>query len=226
MKAEEAGRGPRALIETAPAATIGYDEVKRRNATWSGDAVSLKVKERTAGQLMREVRWANLGWVYQVRSAVGYSSSAVVHEIIRLFHNRPHPLPARTRRYLQGRRGRDPVGGSVCARGARARVAGVEGRLRAGYGHCQLLPEQRYAHGACGPERVSSEEGECVLTRRLDPSRPLVSLSLGHACVFLLGTDSREVPPRPIVLRSGDVFVMSGKGRQNYHGEFTIHQGC
>jgi alkylated DNA repair protein alkB family protein 1 len=70
--AEAVTRGPRTLIETAPAATIGYDEVKRRNAEWTGDAVSLKARERTVAQLLKEVRWANLGWVYQVSTVAEF----------------------------------------------------------------------------------------------------------------------------------------------------------
>lgn len=61
----ETARTRRELIETAPAAQIGYDEVKRRNATWTGDVPSLKVGHKTVRQLVRELRWANLGWVYQ-----------------------------------------------------------------------------------------------------------------------------------------------------------------
>jgi alkylated DNA repair protein alkB family protein 1 len=41
---------------------------------------------------------------------------------------------------------------------------------------------------------------------------------LGHAALFLLGTGDRADPPRPIILRSGDVLIMSGRGRQAYHG--------
>lgn len=71
----------------------------------------------------------------------------------------------------------------------------------------------------------------------LDNSRPLVSIScvhpsllqrpssrvradarLGHAALFLLGTGDRADPPRPLILRSGDVLIMSGPGRQAYHG--------
>ncbi|TIB37153.1 hypothetical protein E3P86_02288 [Wallemia ichthyophaga] len=51
-------------------------------------------------------------------------------------------------------------------------------------------------------------------------SLPLVSISLGHSAVFLIGDDERESksPPTPIVLRSGDVVVMSGPTRRSYHG--------
>ncbi|CDZ96363.1 DNA alkylation damage repair protein [Phaffia rhodozyma] len=52
----------------------------------------------------------------------------------------------------------------------------------------------------------------------LDAHRPLVSVSLGLSAVFLLGTSSRDTPPLPILLRSGDVVVLSGHGRRAYHG--------
>ncbi|KAJ3034770.1 hypothetical protein HDU99_010668 [Rhizoclosmatium hyalinum] len=50
---------------------------------------------------------------------------------------------------------------------------------------------------------------------------PLVSFSLGHSCIFVIGTESREDrDPLPIslVLRSGDVIVMSGASRKCFHG--------
>ncbi|TIB95682.1 hypothetical protein E3Q17_04192 [Wallemia mellicola] len=49
---------------------------------------------------------------------------------------------------------------------------------------------------------------------------PLVSISLGHSAILLIGDDIREStnPPTAIVLRSGDVIVMSGPTRRSYHG--------
>ncbi|KIJ44393.1 hypothetical protein M422DRAFT_168575, partial [Sphaerobolus stellatus SS14] len=48
---------------------------------------------------------------------------------------------------------------------------------------------------------------------------PLVSISLGNSAVFLIGGLTRDVEPVPIMLRSGDVVVMSGPGcRRAYHG--------
>ena len=46
----------------------------------------------------------------------------------------------------------------------------------------------------------------------------LIVRSLGYAAVFLLGSSSRLDPPIPIILRSGDVLVLSGRARQFYHG--------
>ncbi|KZV88848.1 hypothetical protein EXIGLDRAFT_678500 [Exidia glandulosa HHB12029] len=48
---------------------------------------------------------------------------------------------------------------------------------------------------------------------------PLVSISLGSAAVFLIGSTTRDTPPLPILLRSGDVLIMSGPHcRRAYHG--------
>ncbi|TFY77096.1 hypothetical protein EWM64_g6917 [Hericium alpestre] len=48
---------------------------------------------------------------------------------------------------------------------------------------------------------------------------PLVSISLGNAAIFLVGGHTRDVPPIPILLRSGDVVIMSGPAcRRAYHG--------
>lgn len=62
--------GPQAAarhtIETAPGSVLGYNEILARNKTWTGDTYSEKLEPKTAEQLFREIRWANLGWVYQV----------------------------------------------------------------------------------------------------------------------------------------------------------------
>ncbi|KZV70655.1 hypothetical protein PENSPDRAFT_651390 [Peniophora sp. CONT] len=55
---------------------------------------------------------------------------------------------------------------------------------------------------------------------------PLVSISLGNAAVFLIGGQTRDVPPVPILLRSGDVVIMSGpRCRRAYHGVPRILEG-
>ncbi len=47
---------------------------------------------------------------------------------------------------------------------------------------------------------------------------PVVSLSLGPPCIFLLGGHSKDEPPAPVLLRSGDVLILGGKSRLKYHG--------
>ncbi|KAH7343899.1 2OG-Fe(II) oxygenase superfamily-domain-containing protein [Rhizoctonia solani] len=53
----------------------------------------------------------------------------------------------------------------------------------------------------------------------ISSTTPLVSISLGNAAIFLIGGPTRDVEPIPILLRSGDVVIMSGPGcRRAYHG--------
>lgn len=48
---------------------------------------------------------------------------------------------------------------------------------------------------------------------------PLVSISLGNAAIFLIGGLTRDTEPTAVLLRSGDVVIMSGPAcRRAYHG--------
>ncbi|CAO3638623.1 unnamed protein product [Cunninghamella blakesleeana] len=47
---------------------------------------------------------------------------------------------------------------------------------------------------------------------------PLVSVSFGHACIYLIGGSTKDIPPIPLCLRSGDIVVMTGQSRNSYHG--------
>ncbi len=49
---------------------------------------------------------------------------------------------------------------------------------------------------------------------------------LGNAAIFLVGGLTRDVAPIPILLRSGDIIVMSGPAcRRAYHGVPRILEG-
>lgn len=47
---------------------------------------------------------------------------------------------------------------------------------------------------------------------------PLVSVSVGAPCLFLLGHLSRGTTPQPVLIRGGDCIVLSKKDRLVYHG--------
>ncbi|KAG7379373.1 Nucleic acid dioxygenase alkbh1 [Phytophthora pseudosyringae] len=47
---------------------------------------------------------------------------------------------------------------------------------------------------------------------------PVVSLSLGSRCVFLMGGHTKDEPPLEILLRSGDIAIMGGASRTCFHG--------
>lgn len=55
--------------------------------------------------------------------------------------------------------------------------------------------------------------------------RPVVSISLGCPGIFLMGGDSKEEPPTPILLRTGDVFILSGRSRKSFHGVAKVFEG-
>lgn len=48
--------------------------------------------------------------------------------------------------------------------------------------------------------------------------KPVVSLSIGPPCVFLLGGNTKEVQPISMLLRSGDALILGGEARLKYHG--------
>lgn len=70
------------------------------------------------------------------------------------------------------------------------------------------------------------QEGDtlCGHIDRSEPnmSSPLVSISLGSHCIFVIGGEDRECIPSGILLKSGDVIILTGKARKYYHGVAKI----
>jgi alkylated DNA repair protein (DNA oxidative demethylase) len=56
-----------------------------------------------------------------------------------------------------------------------------------------------------------------------DFSAPVVSVSLGDACLFRVGGTSRGDPTLSFELKSGDVVVLGGEGRLAFHGVDRIY---
>ena len=102
----------RTTIETEPGTVVGFQEILAKNKTAWIDPPSEKLKAKTAEELMKEIRWANLGWVYQV-SMPGQIPmlTAVDDQSVRLCARGPHPISGRSQADLQRRRQPDPVGG-------------------------------------------------------------------------------------------------------------------
>jgi DNA oxidative demethylase len=72
-----------------------------------------------------------------------------------------------------------------------------------------------YARGAkMGSHRDEDEEDHTV---------PVVSMSLGDDATFHIGGLKRSDPKRRLLLKSGDVVVLSGEARLAYHGVDRIH---
>ncbi len=47
---------------------------------------------------------------------------------------------------------------------------------------------------------------------------PLLSISIGLDCIFLMGTEDRAEKPIALRLESGDLVIMSGPSRRSFHG--------
>ena len=58
-----------------------------------------------------------------------------------------------------------------------------------------------------------------------DFAAPVVSLSLGDACLFRIGGDKRGDPTRSVRLASGDAVVLGGEARLAFHGVDRILPG-
>jgi hypothetical protein len=54
---------------------------------------------------------------------------------------------------------------------------------------------------------------------------PVVSVSFGCAAVYLLGGVTKDEEPTPVLIRSGDVVVLSGDSRLAYHGVARVVPG-
>ena len=55
-----------------------------------------------------------------------------------------------------------------------------------------------------------------------DEENPIVSISLGLSCVFLIGSSNRKESPIPLLLRNGDAVVLSGESRLAFHGVASV----
>ncbi|KAK4683446.1 hypothetical protein P7C73_g6819, partial [Tremellales sp. Uapishka_1] len=190
----------RELIETEPASHIGYDEILSRNKQYKGDKPSSLLKAKDAAGLMKELRWANLGLVYQWSTkCYDFSQEEQI----------PFPM---TLKALCTSIVADVPWDDVLTPEEKDEIEGWT----------QWKEDYEPDTGIVNFYQTGDTLMGHVDRSELDPSRPLVSISLGHAAVFLLGGTSRSLPPRPIILRSGDVLIMSGRARQFYHGKFSM----
>ncbi|CAO3593941.1 unnamed protein product [Absidia cylindrospora] len=54
---------------------------------------------------------------------------------------------------------------------------------------------------------------------------PLISISLGNACIYLLGGPDRNTEPVALYLQSGDIIAMAKPCRRSFHGVPRIIEG-
>jgi alkylated DNA repair protein (DNA oxidative demethylase) len=58
-----------------------------------------------------------------------------------------------------------------------------------------------------------------------DFDAPVVSISLGDACLFRVGGTTRDAPTKSVKLSSGDVVALAGESRLAFHGVDRIYPG-
>ncbi|KAJ7940719.1 hypothetical protein B0H13DRAFT_2397445, partial [Mycena leptocephala] len=196
--AVEEASGPRQLVNNTPATP---DNFLALSATPKPPSVpSTTVQPTPASTLLYKLRWANIGWYYH--------------------------WGTKQYDFTKGKGKIDEVLADVC----RSAVNSVDWNQVYG-------PSDTSDWGASGPEWktwnkdyepdagiVNFYQTKDTLMAHVDRSEvcatsPLVSISLGNSAVFLIGGLTRDTEPVPILLRSGDIVIMSGPAcRRAFHG--------
>ncbi|KAJ7172566.1 hypothetical protein C8R46DRAFT_1086422 [Mycena filopes] len=190
--------GPRQLVNNTPATRDNFETLSATPKP--PPAPSATVQPTVASALLRKLRWANIGWYYH--------------------------WGTKQYDFTKGKGKIDNVLADVCHNAVNA----VDWDQVYG-------PSDVSDWGESGPEwNTWSEDYEPdagivnfyqtkdTLMAHVDRSEvcatsPLVSISLGNAAVFLIGGSTRDTEPIPILLRSGDVVIMSGPAcRRAFHG--------
>ncbi|PSS32177.1 hypothetical protein PHLCEN_2v2050 [Hermanssonia centrifuga] len=191
--------GPRQLISNEPASTQNFAKIV--TAPTLPAAPSLNAKVTSAASLIPKLRWANIGWYYH-------------------WGNKQYD-------FARGKINVSSVYSEVCKSAVKTipweEVFSEEKNSSVEWGD---EPDWKDWQDSYEPDAgiVNFYQTRDTLMAHVDRSEvcatsPLVSISLGCAAVFLIGGSTRDTEPMPILLRSGDVVVMSGpRCRRAYHG--------
>ncbi|GAA5975863.1 hypothetical protein JCM10908_005307 [Rhodotorula pacifica] len=201
------GRGEAEVSKKAPlesSATTAYEKdppQSQGRPMVSQEAEAAAVAGATVSELLPKLRWANVGW--------HYNWTTKLYE----FERGQPPLPPLIYRCCRALARRTPW----------AIFYGSDGIQPESMPAPISLDWQRWKD-AYEPDAgiVNFYHLKDSLTSHVDLSEvdavsPLVSLSLGHSSIFLIGGATRDIPPLPVLLRSGDGLIMSGAGRRAYH---------
>ncbi|GEM06791.1 oxoglutarate/iron-dependent oxygenase [Rhodotorula toruloides] len=209
------GAAEKAEMDVSGSSTPCSEGVVAANVEYgTSQAVELDERGATVRDLISKLRWSNVGW--------HYNWTTKLYEFER-GHVPLSPLIYRCCRDLARLTPWHLVYESVTADGDRETSAtSSAGQMR----------DWRSWKDAYEPDAgiVNFYQLKDSLTSHIDFSEvdavsPLVSLSLGHSSVFLVGGTTRDVPPLPILLHSGDGLIMSGEGRRVYHALPRVLEG-
>ncbi|KAJ7685103.1 hypothetical protein DFH06DRAFT_1157455 [Mycena polygramma] len=198
LPAAEEAPGPRQLVNNTPATPENFLALSATPKLAS--APSTTVQPTSASALLRKLRWANIGWYYH--------------------------WGTKQYDFTKGKGKIDDVLADVCRNAVHAvdwdQVYGSSDIGNWG----DSAPEWKTWNRDYEPDAgiVNFYQTKDTLMAHVDRSEicatsPLVSISLGNAAVFLIGGLTRDTEPVPILLRSGDVVIMSGPAcRRAFHG--------
>ncbi|CAL1703646.1 unnamed protein product [Somion occarium] len=190
--------GPRPLISNVPVSKSNF--IPLITTPKLPAPPSLTVKPTLVSALIPKLRWANIGWYYH--------------------------WGTKQYDFSRGKIDVDPVISNVCKKTvSTVPWAEVHGNTQNADGWSD---DEHWStwNDSYEPDAgiVNFYQTKDTLMAHVDRSEvcatsPLVSISLGCAAVFLMGGLTRDVEPIPILLRSGDVVIMSGpQCRRAYHG--------
>lgn len=194
--------GPRQLVNNAPATTSNfYDQSPKLEASPSQNS-----KPIPCTNLIYKLRWTNIGWFYH--------------------------WGTKQYDFARGKAQVDPSLRNLC----RQAVSAVDWSdvFSSDSGDWGETGEDWSSwHDTYEPDAgiVNFYQTKDTLMAHVDRSEvcatsPLVSISLGNATVFLIGGLTRDTEPTGIILRSGDVLIMSGPAcRRAYHSVPRILNG-
>ncbi|KLO18553.1 hypothetical protein SCHPADRAFT_844808 [Schizopora paradoxa] len=198
--------GPRQLISNTAADPSNFCDLAKEPKPLAAPSPALA--HATASELLPKLRWANIGWFYhwgtkqydfsRPRVEIGECVWKLCTDIVRA-------LPWSTI-FKRPEGGNGPLADHVDWMSWEN-----EYEPDAGIVNFYQLKDTLMGH---------VDRSEVCATS------PLVSISLGNAAVFLIGGHSRDQEPTPLLLRSGDVVVMSGpQCRRAYHGVPRVLDG-
>ena len=153
----------------------------------------------SASSLLRRLRWATLGPPYDWTTRT-YRTDAKAFSVV------PEDIVARCET-LAAFAAASEFGANRAERGidSDSDVGKKKRRFRFGAGLVNY-----YREGDALAGHVDDAER--------DLTKPIISFSLGSPCVFLLGGDTRDAKPTPLILRSGDAVALIREARRRFHG--------
>ncbi|KAK0210692.1 hypothetical protein DFS33DRAFT_1294803 [Desarmillaria ectypa] len=190
--------GSRQLINNTPASTDNFKTILETPKY--PPAPSTTAQPLPCSYLLRKLRWANIGWFYH--------------------------WGTKQYDFSKGKARVDDVLSDVCKEAVRIidwdEIYNDSDELE--WGDEQLSWKSWNESYEPDAGIVNFYQTKDTLMAHVDRSEvcataPLVSISLGNAAVFLIGGLTRDTEPVSILLRSGDIIIMSGPAcRRAYHG--------